>query len=210
MKIKLLFTLIFLIGLFYVTSIFAVQNSERIYSLSLEYDKGSLKLLEANLITGFPNLATDKNISLDQNNVYELDLFSKSQDLLYQGYFDIPNKVYPEPSQAGPIILDQVTFGLSLPYFKNGQTIKITKVSQELLTIDVSKFQMYCGDGKCQADENHQICSQDCPELLEKGLPPSPPKRKYTDYILYGGIIIVLVILAIFLVKKSRKKNIVG
>jgi len=198
---------------FFIAPLFVVSESQRIYSLDLEYDKGSLKVLDVNLITGFPDQpVTDKSDFPDLSNVHKLELLSKDEEILYQTYFDIPNKIYGIDDGLPPSIieLDQVAFTLLLPYYRNGQTIIITKDEKEILIIDIAGFQMYCGDKKCQYDEDNQSCPQDCVER-EKSPPPPPPEepagRGISYYLLRGVIFIILIIVVIFLIKRLTKKK---
>ena len=208
-------TIVLLSILFLLTlaiSISAVSQSEKIYALNIEYDKGSLRLLDKNVVTGFPSITPDKETLTGINPIYKAEVFSKEGELFYQGYFEIFTIVFPpipeeEEEPVGPIELEKVDSTIILlPYYKLGQTIKITKDNQELLAVDVSKFQTYCGDGICQGDENYQICALDCPVPTDQ--PPKPPtgeEKKPFNYLLYGGIVIAIIIL-VFLIIKFKKK----
>lgn len=202
---KLTTILLVIFSITLANSALAMPQSQKIYFLDLEYDKGALKLLDVNLITGFPDVQTDKSLISDPTNICKVELLSIAKELVYEGYFLLPIKLYPTLGE--PTTLDKVDFAISLPYFKSGQAIKITKDSQELLTVDVSKFQMYCGDGKCQSDENYQACPRDCAE--EKEGPPKPPtggEGKPFSYIPYLIGIIVAIVVLIFLLIKFKKK----
>jgi len=214
MKFNKIPTLALLI-IFLVAPSFIISASQRIYSLELEYDEGLLKFLDVNLITGFPDpVITDKIDFPPDSIIYKLELLSSDDEILYQTYFGIPNKIYGIEDGSPPSMmeLDQVAFTLLFPYYKNGQTISITKDEKEILTVDVSGFQMYCGDRKCQFDENHQNCPQDCVEFAGTP-PPQPPVtpsvkgKGLTKYLLYGIITVVLIILIIFFIKKRTKKK---
>jgi hypothetical protein len=208
--------LLLILFLFLLPFFSLALGSQRIYFLELEYDKGSLKLLDIKVVTGFPNLTQNRETLSGLYPVYKAEVFSEEEELFYQGYFEVATIVFPAPPQPGeepegPAMLETVDSTIVfLPYYKLGRTIRITKDNQEVLSIDVSKFQMYCGDGICQGDENYQICSLDCPVPTEG--PPTPPggektggEKKPFNYLLYGGIIIAIIII-VFLIIKFKKK----
>ncbi|MBI1934828.1 hypothetical protein HYS31_00150 [Candidatus Woesearchaeota archaeon] len=158
MKIDKMITLLSIL-IFVLPFVIALQ-SEKIYFLYLEYDKGTLELKDVYLITGYSTIS-------DKILPYKLELLSIDKEILYKGYFDIPNKLIALPplepgEKSGAVELDNLNFSISLPYYKKGNVIKIIKDDRELLSIDVSKFSMYCGDSICQSDENSQNCPHDC------------------------------------------------
>ncbi len=198
--------LVVLITLLIMSPAITAFKLEKIYFLGLEYDKGALKLLDMSLITGNPTLSKDTSLP------YKLELLSINKEILYEGFFDIPNKFFAPPpldpeEKSGIIELDYVEFSLSLPYYKNGNLIKITKDKKELLIIDVLKFSIYCGDGKCQSDETPQNCPQDCkleeePKSLttEELTRPFEGEEQQKDKSYYLWIIIPIIFLAILLI----------
>lgn len=233
MKLKI--TTVVLLTIIFIAPAFAALEPQRIYALDLEYNNVSLKLSNTSLISGFPSVSTDKenlfpppvkdeNFSISMP-ICELELLSKSQEVLYQGYFFIPNEITsivpPIPGGQGtgtggsivlPIVLDDVNFSISLPYFKNGQIIRITENGSELLSIDVSKYQMYCGDGRCQSDESEQTCPADCAVGLtaqpqgNASNPPVSTQQGVSTGFLYPAVIIVLLVVGVIAVYKLAKK----
>ncbi len=191
---KITFLLFFI---FIIPFVIALQ-SEKIYFLDLVYNKGTLELIDVYLITGYPIISNDSSLS------YKLELLSIDKEILYRGYFDIPNKIFAPPplkpgEKSGIVEIDNLNFSISLPYYKKGNIINIIKDGRVLLHIDVSKFSMYCGDSICQSDEKNQNCSQDC---ISANVPVPIQKEK-------GGIsnklytIIVIIVTLIIIVGVS-------
>ncbi len=176
----------------------SVCASEYIYFLNLHYDRGALGLLDVYVITGYPIASNDSSLP------YRLELLSTGNEVLYQGYFDIPNKLYAVPplnpgEKSGVVVLDRFNFSVSLPYYKNGNIIRMFKGDTALLDVDVSKFSMYCGDSICEPDETN--CPQDC-EI--------PSENKAGDKKSYAGIISLfafIIILGIALLAFLRKRR---
>ncbi len=139
----------------------AVLGSEKIYFMDLEYNNGKILLVDINVITG-------QNILSEEDNFpYKLELLSVDKDILYMGFFDIPNKLFVPPpveqdNHPSMVELEQLFFSISMPYFKNGDTIKISRGNKKIIDISVSKLRMYCGDNKCQSDETSEECPEDC------------------------------------------------
>jgi hypothetical protein len=228
-----------LLTIFFIAPVFADLEYQRVYAVDLEYNNGSLKSLNVSMVSGFPSLSEDKaklfpppnkdeNFSISMP-ICKVELLSKNQELLYQGYFFVPNEITsvvpPLPGESGqppfppgvgqgekpgPTELENVNFSISLPYSKNGQTIRITKDEHELLSIDVSRFQMYCGDGRCQYDENIQSCPADC-EISAPAQPPGGPTQQQAKGVftnlMYAGIAIALIILGALVIHKLTKKE---
>ena len=199
----------------FIISFTKAFGSEEIYFLNIEYNQGKLTLLNINLITGYPHLSQDKTLP------YELELLSSNKEILYKGFFEVPNKFYaPVPKNpkefSGIVELDNLNFSISFPYHKEGKEIRIIKQREELLNIDVSQFSMYCGDTLCLSDENFQNCPEDCKyseEEIQKSLKEKSffqktyddmKSQKYT-WLILAGILIILVVI-IILIKKSRKE----
>ena len=152
--------LILLVSLIGIPATMALE-SEKIYFIELEYNQGALGLVDINLITGYPTLSVEPGMP------YKLELVDASGNVLYTGYFDVPNRLYTPPPLAdgqgtSVVELDYVKFTISLPYQDKGLLIKVTKGGKEELEIDVSGYAEYCGDNICQPDEDSNACPQDC------------------------------------------------
>ena len=182
----------------FLSSVVLALQSEKIYFLDLAYNEGAFKLIDISLITGYPAISSDNSLP------YKLELFSSDNELLSQGYFDVPNKFFaPPPLESGEISgifeLENLIFSISLPYHKEGHTIIISKDESKLLQIEVPNFSAYCGDLICQPDENNKNCPSDC--VTEE--------KTYSSLkfaLITVGVLIVL-ILIILLYLSSKKKN---
>ena len=204
MKINKIITFLLFV-LFIAPSVIALQP-EKIYFIDLEYDKGTLELIDISIITGYPQISTDDSLP------YKLELLSIEKEILYQGYFDIPNKFSTPPplspeDKSGVVELSNVNFSISLPYYKKGNIINIIKDEKILLRIDVSKFSMYCGDSICQSDENNQNCPQDCISPDVSPIQEEDEDRGNRLYLIIIPLIILLGIIIIYLKKRNRLKS---
>jgi hypothetical protein len=137
-------------------------EKQKIYFLSMEYDNGSLKLLDIRPTIGFPSTDGSKTLS------YRAELVSKENITLYRGYFEIPNIIHTPPplgQEIGPeyIYLEKVNFSISLPYDKNAVELNIyDKENRKLLSINLTSYEDLCGDGICSPTENTDTCPKDC------------------------------------------------
>lgn len=155
------YEIIFLAILIMSASSYALDQ-QKIYFISMEYNNGSLILLDVSLTEGFPSV----NKNPDMSNRAELVSFDGK--ILYEGYFDIPNFVYVPPpidssDNTESIFIERVNFSISLPFDKNATKINIYGSENEIiLSVDVSSFADYCGDKRCSTIENKDICPNDC------------------------------------------------
>lgn len=161
MKIKMIMALFFVM---LATLAFAL-SPEKIYFLNMHYNKGMIGLLNISIIFGYSSLSNDNMTH------YKAELLSANREILYSGFFDIPNKFYPAVPQSPdeisrPAELEELNFSISLPYSKDGTAIRITEGQQVLLIIDVSPYADHCGDLTCQFGENMQNCPADCKQAF--------------------------------------------
>jgi len=187
-------------GLIFILALIApgAYASQLIYFINLHYDGGALGLLDVYVISGYPIASNDSSLP------YRLELLSTGKDVLYRGYFDVPNRFYAPPpltsgEKSGLVVLDRLNFSVSLPYYKNGNLIRMFKGETALLDVDVSEFSMYCGDSICESDETN--CPQDCeiPDSIGKG-----SKKSYGGIIsLFAAIIVLGIALLLFLRKRA-------
>ncbi|MEA2036923.1 MAG: hypothetical protein U9O94_05405 [Nanoarchaeota archaeon] len=137
-------------------------ESDNIFFIELIYLDGEFELLDVSVVGGYAPVSEDSSLP------YILEVVSGEGQVIYTSYFDVPNKVYaPPPIEEGDggtsfVEIDNVKFILSLPYDKSAALIRIIQSGQELLSIDVSGFAQYCGDGICQYDEDYITCAEDC------------------------------------------------
>jgi hypothetical protein len=66
-------------------------EQQKIYFLSIEYDNGSLTLLDIRTTEGFPSAYTNRTTS------YRAELISSDKKILHTGYFEIPNIIHIPP-----------------------------------------------------------------------------------------------------------------
>jgi hypothetical protein len=194
MKISMILIIILL------SSTVVASQSEKIYFLNLEYDKGTLELIELSLITGYPTISNDDLLP------YKLELLSIDKEIIYQGYFDVPNKFFAppplDPNEVSDVFeLENLNFSISLPYNQDGNTIILSKNETELLQIDVSEFSIYCGDSICHLTENKEECPQDCSDIVI-----SNSSKKSWQLLTSLGVLVLLILIGIFY-KISSKKN---
>ena len=164
-------------------------NSEMIYFMNLKYDGNNLELTDVNVIDGFYNIKKDSKLP------YKLELYSFDNKILFRGYFnidDIHSEIFStENSNIKESKILPSNLGISLPYFKEGSYIDISKNNEKLLEIDVSEFVIICGDLKCQLDER-ETCPYDCG--IDKIIEKSMPKWIYWA----GGIVLLFVFYLIY------------
>ncbi|MBI2105500.1 hypothetical protein HYT56_01530 [Candidatus Woesearchaeota archaeon] len=179
-----------------VIPLISAINSEMIYFLNLKYDGSNIELIKANVIDGFYNINNDEHLP------YKLELYSFEKEILFKGYFEIDNNARYETLLDGNFDIKEAeilpfNIGVSLPYFKEGSFIEISKNNERLLDIDVSEFAVICGDKKCQLDER-ETCLSDCREDIKqnKVLP-------VWYYLLIGTILIFI----IYLIYKKRLRK---
>jgi len=187
-------------GLIFILALIApsVYASEYIYFLNLHYDRGGIGLLDVYVITGYPISSNDSSLP------YRLELLSTGKDVLYLGYFDVPNRLYAPPplnpgERSGVVVLDRLNFSVSLPYFANGNTVRLFKGETALLDVDVSKFSMYCGDSICEPDETNCLVDCEIPTEIKR-----ENKKSYGGIISLFAVIIALGIALLVLLRKRR------
>ena len=178
-----------------LSAIVIAQDVDKIYILNLDYDRGNLNLVSVVVQHGY---APDRRIQPEVG--YNCSVASFSGETLYSFKFEVPNVIYAPPPIGGEaesgIYLEQVNFSLTIPYFRDGKTIYIYDSNDtNVLSVDVSQFADFCGDGVCSDEEDYQSCSQDCTRESE-------PE---TSNFLY--IIIILISVGMLLIYKSIKRS---
>ena len=109
--------------------------------LIAEYDKGDLKMNQVSLING---QSPDRNWQPDEG--YTCNIIGKNNKILYSFVFARPNRVcadFVEPwgLAGGCRDVEQTTFALIVPYFKEQQCIKICDEDGRIaLSADVSNL----------------------------------------------------------------------
>ncbi len=149
MKIKRIILILLLVFLF--TNIVYALERERVYQITLKYDKGTITKENLIVTMGFPE---HRKIHLEDD--YRLEAISFDNKILYTTYFNFPLEIFAEPlaewfdeegnqiyfpteEESGHIILDEATQLLVIPYFKDGKQINIYDKDDSLvLEIDIS------------------------------------------------------------------------
>lgn len=107
--------------------------------LDIDYDKGKLKINQVSLING---QAPDRNWMPESG--YTCKIIGKENKILYTFIFARPNRVcadFVEPwgLAGGCRDVEQITFALIVPYFKDQQCIKLyNENGKKVLSMDVS------------------------------------------------------------------------
>jgi hypothetical protein len=170
-------------------------EQQKIYFLSIEYDNGSLALLDIRTTEGFSSLDSNRTMS------YRAELVSFDKKILYTGYFEIPNVIHIPPpiDQAESpdyISIEKVNFSISLPFDKKAVEMNIyDNENKGLLSINLSSFADYCGDERCSTTENADICPKDC---VGGG--------KVNEIIFYLVIVAVMVIILLTILRAKKPK----
>ena len=174
--------LLLIILLNFETAMDITEAQEQIYILKLNYNNGSLSLIDLDIGYGY---VPDSNPITQPETGYRCEVISLTDDVLYSFRFVIPNTVsspppLPDQEPTGEISLDNVNFTLLIPYYSDGKLINIYDPEDILLfSIDISKF----------ADQELVV--------TEPG---------YQNYLSYF-IIVILVVLIIFVIYKKLKKS---
>ena len=201
---KIIQAMVILMVMPLMVPIASALESEKIYFIELEYNKGLLKLTDIDVVTGYPVLSENPALP------YKLELMDVDSEVLYVGYFDVPKRIYGPPPLnpediASVVELDYVKFTISLPYHKRGVLIKIARDAEELY-INAMRFAMYCGDTVCQPDENNKACPLDCLAVHEG-------KEEWAGKLPYLTLAIAIGILALILIKvriRAEKRHTKG
>lgn len=160
-------------------SITAYAQSNRLYySLVLEYDKGEIVKKDLFLIE-----APEQDYKNQLGEGYVLMLKSFNGEELFSMKFNFPlKKINDAPldwfnKEGEQIIVPNATdkelqkssVALSIPYFKNGKTIKIYDIKNNLkLNVDISDFATCNLNRVCDLKESHELCPEDCLFAEEK------------------------------------------
>ncbi|MDD5177957.1 MAG: hypothetical protein PHT54_01585 [Candidatus Nanoarchaeia archaeon] len=126
-----------IILLFVFVVLTSMTFASEIYVLDLEYDHGSINVLDKNIYDGYP---PDYKIS---EGSYSLDIFNNDDQKIKTISFKPPLTLYSDVSNNDSIDgsveeLTYVKFSLAFPYSEEIKEVKITNDSKEIVIIDLS------------------------------------------------------------------------
>jgi len=195
---------IFLVGLLSATSV------NTYYNLNLNYNKGEITLLSNEI---------EQSLDLIDNSVgeYSVALFDYKGNILDIYFFDVPNEVIYDAldengtiSGGGEMILDEVNFTLSIPYYKNATRILIydQNVTRKL-EIDVSFYSKEYEQYKEFNATNQNVSDEEEPaNQVDKSVNDDVTKEKtffekLSNY--WWVLLIILLILLVIIINYIRK-----
>lgn len=171
--------------LFFIFYPFGLTAGNKLYNVSLSYDNNEIKL--TNILVRESNALTAGSGSFVGGD-FRYELVSFQGKVLEMSSFNFLTPVMDLPigdlrllGEVGNEVVDaKSTITLSstiiqIPYHLDGDKINIYNNNKELkLAIDVSLFSEGCGNKKCEAGENTENCSNDCPPLIVKDSTNTP------------------------------------
>lgn len=145
------------------------------YEIELGYDDEEITLISKNITNSFISEG------LYPYNEYSLHLISFNGEEVYNSTFDFPLEASVHP---GPECFDNETLEfdpercpehqsyfmynkseiiLNVPYYPMGKNIMIYDSDGLVLNIDVGEYSDFCGNGRCDPDEDYFLCPSECP-----------------------------------------------
>ena len=126
------------------------------YYVNLDYSNGEVKLSP---VTTRPV----KSGVMTTNGFFTATLKDENNNPIYSSQIPLPLIEFPalEISEK-PIINDQITLPVTLPFNPSAKTLEVSHNNQVLATASLAAFSDRCGDGICQPSENHVSCTRDC------------------------------------------------
>lgn len=110
--------------------------SSKVVVLKLNYNEGNISLVNSTIKYGF---SPDRRYQLDQG--YKLEVVSFENEVLHEFRFKAPNEIFVDGTDengdisGGKIVLDNINFALSIPYYENMKEIKVYSPTNELVGV---------------------------------------------------------------------------
>jgi len=154
-----------------ICSVVSASENHLFYSLILSYDGGNIQKTKIEL------LESDITIEPDIGGEYDLILYSKNKEKLYETSFNFHFEKYYEadPSwfdeesnqifiinESIDTIEENPSIAILIPYYRNGEYIEITQFGKVINKIDVSEYQVCNLDSICDLKESPKLCPEDC------------------------------------------------
>ncbi len=192
--------LIFILSILFLFSLVGANSYQNYYDLELNYDTGILNLSSVEI--SFSDYLKNPSFGF-----WVAEVVNYPDEILNLTFFNIPNQIFWESidnetgeiNEGGIIYLDNFTFNLEIPYYKNAKEINIyNEEFEKVLTIDVS---MYSKE-KPVIQEILQI------ETQNKSF-TKPQEKSFEEKIAENWwiFILVLVILLLILFFRTKKKK---
>lgn len=126
------------------------------FYVNLDYSNGEISLSPA-------TVKPVKAGILSLNGYFTANLLDENNNIIYSSEIPLPIIEFPamEISEK-PLINNELTLPLTLPFNPNTKTLEIARNNQILATTSLAIFTDRCGDGVCQSSENHVKCPTDC------------------------------------------------
>lgn len=169
LKLKQILCLLIISPLFFFAAKAESVEQTKVYLIPMNYNKGAISFGE--ISTRLAYLPSAEPLAVGNTFQYSAELISFSGQKLETRYFTfylsaLPAAPLPEddPKNSQPIIFDNTSQLVVLPYHKDGKMINIYNSAKKLiLTKDVGYLADLCGDGICQDQESYADCPKDCP-----------------------------------------------
>lgn len=181
--------LVMLVMVFVLISSVSAHTAFKSYGLVIEFEKNNHNLIEVDigLVWNSSSLKMAETYyelvpGIEPEDVfysYELKHEETSSNNLKEGFFYVPKGVYstvpPECFYEDAESLgddcvsyfepEHFLFYLNIPYVPRAKIINLfDEEKNKILSVDVSRFADYCGDGICSGRESYYTCPKDCKE----------------------------------------------
>lgn len=199
---KILFIILLVIIASNVT--LAIQIDDMSYSIKVNFNEDIITMENLELVQG----RAAENYPEDYT--YTLKLISFKEETLGSRSFNLPDYWLDMD-----ISVTNGSFNVYLPYNTNAQKIELYKIGNKISELDISKFASCNQDSFCSADENIELCPDDCSLKETAQLREEEPiikseqvKETYLSSLTVLIILLTIILMTIiYLISKSKKKN---
>ena len=196
---------------------FAQEEFDRAYVVVLQYVERNTTVLQINEQDVNVEAGVPDAYGIASDGQYRARLVDRADTVLHEVRIDPPRthvgESFGEDGEISATIQEEITTSSSftMPFFASGNEIQITQADTgiPMLAIDVSRFGFNCGDGICQALENHAMCAADCEELDLSIFSTEAQARTASPYLMPGviGLLLVIAIGGGLLALRSKQKR---